>query len=177
MAVLEGGQGRGCVVAGRWWVVVSARGDALSNLLCMCFKVGCSVLLRISSKICFTSYLRFICHETGMHKKSTSLEQNQNIFTSLSLSSSGRIPKGAISSQTSDVEAACLPGPKNAPPYCPLGVGDDGDKRVRMGVEPAEERIVELAQGAHLGLEGVSGQVLDVLEADGDGGVAGEREN
>ncbi|CAB4304894.1 unnamed protein product [Prunus armeniaca] len=53
----------------------------------------------------------------------------------------------------------------------------DGDKRVRMGVEPAEERIVELAQGAHLGLEGVSGQVLDVLEAGGDGGVAGERED
>lgn len=56
-------------------------------------------------------------------------------------------------------------------------VGDDGDGRVGVGGEPTEERVVELAQGAHHGEEGVDGEVLDVLEAGGEGGVGGERED
>ncbi|CAB4304902.1 unnamed protein product [Prunus armeniaca] len=168
-------------------------------------------------------------------------------YPCLALEESQKVP---YPPKPSDVEAACLPGPKNAPPYCPLGleqnihnmqrcykkfntlgnseygetkglgfvrvvvslfghvvpkqvndgeaqgasagqdkllntqlgseavgpaqlyVGDGGDKRLIIEVEPVEERIVELAQGAHLGLEGVSGQVLDVLEAGGDEGRA-----
>ncbi|CAL2249730.1 unnamed protein product [Prunus armeniaca] len=85
--------------------------------------------------------------------------------------------------KTSDVEATCLPGPKNAPPYCPLGVVpkqvNDGEAQGASGGQDKllNTQLSSEAMGAHLGLEGVSGQVLDVLEADGDGGVAGERED
>lgn len=50
-------------------------------------------------------------------------------------------------------------------------VGDDGGGRRGLTAEPAEERVVELAECMQHEAEGAGGEFEDVLDAGGDGGV------
>lgn len=57
-------------------------------------------------------------------------------------------------------------------------VRDYGAGRVWVGHEPAGNRFPELAEGTGEGGDGsVLGKVFDVLDAGGDGGAVGERED
>lgn len=50
-------------------------------------------------------------------------------------------------------------------------IGNDGDRRGRMGVEPVDDGVVELAEGEHDGEVAVVADVADVFDAGGEFGV------